>query len=133
MPADAPAVTRTPCTHCVGQGWVERESSMSWMSRGQAEPDYVRETCGHCKGAGAWEQRSLPWEALEGSCAVSAEGTVVAAPASTTARISVPGGWLVRSVQYFIVNDGGGVGVGLTFVPDAEHTWAPHPRRTDDR
>lgn len=62
---------------------------------------------------------SLPWET------VGRQG--LGRGASMTLRAKVPGGWLVQ-VRYkesrFLNNAASaGVGVGLTFYPDPEHTW----------
>ena len=62
------------------------------------------------------------------------------APCTLTYRLKVPGGWLVRSTETrreFFQTPGGvgglgvGVGSGLTFLPDANHAWAPSSRRLD--
>ncbi len=56
---------------------------------------------------------------------MTSDGVVKASPQDVTERLAVPGGWLVRSVRYYARHDGGGVGVGLTFVPDPQGAWQP--------
>ena len=41
--------------------------------------------------------------------------------------MKVNGGWLIRDYQKEIIYDGGGVGVGMTFIPDPKHENEPIP------
>jgi hypothetical protein len=40
----------------------------------------------------------------------------------TTERLKVPGGWLVRSIYWRGVHEGGG-GIAQSFIPDPNHEW----------
>ena len=40
-----------------------------------------------------------------------------------TLRARVPGGWLVHTKETWGTANGNGIGVGLTFLPDPQHTW----------
>lgn len=123
-PTPAP---RVPCKACGGSG---RSAPPAWLvglaeEAGQPTSEIPHAPCPQCQGAGGWQERALDWEPIEGRCAVSPEGMVTVRPDSVTERLPVPGGWLVRSVRYHAVNDGGGVGVGLAFVPDPRGEWNP--------
>jgi hypothetical protein len=76
--------------------------------------------CEHCAGAGEFQHRALGWEVVEGVVAEAADGTVTV-KASRTWRCRVPGGWMVKTTA----SHTNGIGVGLTFVPDPDHTWEP--------
>ncbi|MFH1689740.1 MAG: hypothetical protein ABIE42_05815 [Candidatus Eisenbacteria bacterium] len=41
----------------------------------------------------------------------------------STARMRVPGGWIVRAQEWDSVGDGETYVVALTFVPDPGHAW----------
>ncbi len=76
--------------------------------------------CEHCAGAGEFQHRALGWEVVEGVVAEAADGAVMV-KASRTWRCRVPGGWMVKTTA----SHNNGIGVGLTFVPDPDHTWEP--------
>jgi hypothetical protein len=86
----------------------------------------------------------LKWESIENTCPGAPRPPLSTYECTWTERLRVPGGWLVRSSRVNSVpggvivppglNNAGagiptgggmGVGVGLTFVPDAAHTWQP--------
>ena len=79
----------------------------------------TQKPCTNCAGAGEFQHRTLGWEIVEGVLAEGANGVVV--KASNTWRCRVPGGWMVRTTA----SHNNGIGVGLTFVPDPDHTWEP--------
>ena len=39
-------------------------------------------------------------------------------------RAKVPGGWLVLAERSVSFNNSAGIGVGLAFYPDPNHTWS---------
>ncbi len=72
--------------------------------------------CEHCGGAGSLERRTLGWELIEGLVAVGPDGDGKE-HRQVTHRCRVPGGWMVKT---YVTHH-----VGLTFVPDPDHTWEP--------
>lgn len=62
---------------------------------------------------GGKEEKVQLWEEIEKSLG------------SRSARAKVPGGWLVKTAW-------GGEGVGLTFMPDPEHSWDGKALPTDN-
>lgn len=91
------------------------------------------------------EFKVLRWEAIETTCPAGLSERWT--DCQFTERLKVPGGWLVRSVRVsreqanhvvtpgfpggpsgsYTTGGGLGVGVGLTFLPDPNHTWDPAP------
>ena len=93
--------------------------------------------------ARAADFKFLRWEVIETTCPAGLQG--VWTDCGFTERLKVPGGWLVRSTRLtreqatHVVTPGFpggpsgsyttggslGVGVGLTFLSDPNHTWDP--------
>ncbi|HZT50242.1 MAG TPA: hypothetical protein VFA64_19865 [Hyphomicrobiaceae bacterium] len=93
-------------------------------------------------GAGAAAAADLQWEIIENTCPSGMPAYLY--DCALTQRLKVPGGWLVRSARItrdpatvvvpplsgkaggsYTTGGGTGAGVGLTFLPDAGHTWQP--------
>ena len=53
---------------------------------------------------------TMKWETLSPSARIGSRGVY---------RSKIPGGWLVETSQ----NTQNGIGIGLAFVPDADHKW----------
>ena len=53
---------------------------------------------------------TIKWETLSPSARIGSRGVY---------RTKIPGGWLVETSQ----NTTNGIGIGLAFVPDPEHSW----------
>src|SRR5262245_57581771 len=86
----------------------------------------------------------LMWQIIEDTCP-SGPSSPSHIRCLHTERVKVPGGWLVTSIRYDEVAvpvggapmfpggaptvqgwvGGAGVGVGLTFLPDPNHSWQP--------
>ena len=64
--------------------------------------------------------KRVKWERIEGQ-----GGGLVGERSPEVRRAKIPGGWLVETTRQAITgnSNGGGLGVGLTFVPDPEHKW----------
>lgn len=64
--------------------------------------------------------KGLVWEEVRTSTR-KVSGLVVDPPCALMARARVPGGWLVRYEDESHL----GRGIGLTFMPDPDHSWKP--------
>jgi hypothetical protein len=88
-------------------------------------------------GTAAADVKYLQWEIIEQTCSSGSQSLC-----TLTQRLKVPGGWLVRSTHTergvahhlygigsppptYATLGGVGVGTGLTFVPDPNHSWQP--------
>jgi len=98
------------------QGRDALQGLAAWVKELEAQQD----PCERCAGAGEIQHRTLAWEVIEGVVAVGPDGTE-SALSSRSWRCRVPGGWLVQMTE----SHNNGIGMGLTFVPDPDHTWAP--------
>lgn len=103
-------------SHAKSKGAHAVRGLTAWVKELEAKQD----PCEHCAGAGEIQHRTLAWEVIEGVVAVGPDGTE-SALSSRSWRCRVPGGWLVQMTE----SHNNGVGMGLTFVPDPDHTWVP--------